>query len=77
MVGEKLASTVDEVAQLLGISRSSAYQAVHSGEIPSLRIGRRYLVPKQALDEMLRVTPIVSEPTESEGKPDGLTSGRR
>lgn len=77
MVNEKLAFTVDEVAQLLGISRSSAYQAVHSGEIPSLRIGRRYLVPKQALDELLRATPTVSEPAESEGKSDGLTSARR
>ena len=65
MAGERLAYTVEEVAELLGIGRSSAYQAVHSGDIPSLRIGRRFLIPKQALDEMLRAVPIVSEPPES------------
>ena len=37
--------TVDEVASRLEISRSSAYEAVRRGEIPSLRIGRRIVIP--------------------------------
>ncbi len=45
--------TVDAVAKFLHVSRASAYQAVHSGEIPSLRVGRRILVPTAALLALL------------------------
>ena len=45
--------TVDETARLLRISRVSAYQAVRRGEIPALRVGRRLLVPRVALEAML------------------------
>jgi len=38
--------TVDQVSEILGISRTSAYKAVHNGEIPSIRIGKRILIPK-------------------------------
>jgi len=44
---------VDEVAQLLGIGRTLAYQAVRRGEIPSIRIGNRYLVSKAALEAVI------------------------
>jgi len=37
--------TVERAAKRLGISRNSAYEAVRRGEIPSLRIGRRYVIP--------------------------------
>ena len=45
--------TVDEAAVELRISRSSAYDAVKTGEIPSIRIGRRILVPRAKLEQML------------------------
>jgi excisionase family DNA binding protein len=45
--------TVREVADLLGIARNSAYAAVQRGEIPSIRIGDRVLVPRRRLLEML------------------------
>ena len=45
--------TVDETAIELGISRNAAYEAVKRGEIPSIRIGRRLLIPKAAFDRML------------------------
>lgn len=44
---------VEEVARLLGISRSSGYQAVKNGDLPSIRIGRRVVVPTAKLHEML------------------------
>ena len=44
--------TVTETAQILGISRSTAYEAVRSGEIPSLTFGRRIVVPISALEEL-------------------------
>ena len=45
--------TVDEAASIMKISRASAYEAVRSGEIPSIRIGRRIVVPTAALRRML------------------------
>jgi excisionase family DNA binding protein len=52
-VESRLVFTVEEAAQLLGISRSFAYEAVERGDIPSMRIGRRILVPKAALQRFL------------------------
>lgn len=50
---ERLTYTVEEVAHLLGISRTTAYQSVRSGEIPSCRFGRRLVVPVRAVDDLL------------------------
>ena len=55
-VEDRLVFTVEEAAQLLGISRSFAYEAVQRGEIPSMRIGRRILVPKAALQRFLETS---------------------
>ncbi len=46
--------TVEEVARRLGIGRDLAYRAVRAGDIPSIRIGRRILVPKAELERLLR-----------------------
>lgn len=50
---EKLTLTVEEAAETLGISRNSAYTLAKSGELPTIRLGRRLLVPKRALDQLL------------------------
>ena len=44
---------VQEAAKILGIGRNAAYEAARRGEIPTIRIGGRILVPKAALDNML------------------------
>jgi excisionase family DNA binding protein len=49
----RLTWTVTEAAQLLGISRASAYEAAHRGELPVRVIGRRMLVPRVALLRLL------------------------
>ena len=46
--------TVDEAARKLGIGRNQAYAGVKSGEIPSIKIGGRILVPKARLKRMLQ-----------------------
>jgi excisionase family DNA binding protein len=51
---ERLTIDVDEYAVAAGISRLSVYQGVHRGEIPSVRIGRRILIPKTALERFVR-----------------------
>ena len=50
---DRLTMTILEAARRLGIGRNSAYEAAHSGEIPTIRIGRRLVVPKAALERML------------------------
>ena len=45
--------TVSEAALELGISRNGAYEAAKRGEIPTVKIGRRVLVPREAIDRML------------------------
>ena len=37
--------TVEETATVFGISRSTAYEAARAGEIRTIRVGRRLLVP--------------------------------
>ena len=51
--------TVPHAGKLLGISRNSAYEAAARGEIPTIRIGRRILVPTARLLDLLR-TPAAS-----------------
>jgi excisionase family DNA binding protein len=52
--------TVEQVAKLLRIGRNVAYEAVGSGQLPALRIGRRWVVPTVPLLQLLGVT-VVSE----------------
>ncbi len=53
MKRERQTYQVAEVAKLLGIGRNLAYELVRSGKIPSLRLGRRIVVPKGAFDRLL------------------------
>jgi excisionase family DNA binding protein len=46
--------TVEEAATVLRISRTLAFAAVRDGELPSVRIGRRVLVPRARLEAFLR-----------------------
>lgn len=50
---EKRLLRVTEVAQLLGISRSYAYEMVQRRQLPALRLGRAIRVPLGALERWL------------------------
>ena len=50
---DRLVLTVTEAAQLLKIGRSCAYEAVRNGQLPVIRMGRRILVPRAALERLL------------------------
>ena len=45
--------TVEDAGKLLSLSRGSAYEAARRGEIPTIRIGRRLLVPRSRLMRMI------------------------
>lgn len=48
--GEKpLLCTVDQAAELLGIGRTKTYRLIAAGDIRTVRIGRRRLVPRSEL----------------------------
>jgi excisionase family DNA binding protein len=51
--------TVDETARILGIGRSAAYEGIRRRDIPSIRVGKRLLVPRAALEHLL------SDPTKA------------
>lgn len=55
----ELVLSVPETARRLGVGRNTLYDAIQRGEIPTLRIGRRILVPTAALDRLLMGTPEV------------------
>jgi excisionase family DNA binding protein len=50
---ERLTLTIPEAAKVLGISRGTAYALINQGVIPALRLGRRLIVPRDALLRML------------------------
>ena len=49
----RITLSIEEVASLLGLGRTAAYEAARRGQIPSRRLGRRVVVPVPALLEWL------------------------
>ncbi len=47
---EKITYSVKEVAELLGISQSYAYELVKEKKLPVLELGRRKVIPKIVFD---------------------------
>lgn len=47
--------SVKEAATVLGMTADAVYNAVHRGDVPSFRVGRKILIPKARLDEMLGI----------------------
>lgn len=45
--------TVEEARKRLSISRNAIYGAIQRGEVPSIRLGRRILVPRVAFDRLI------------------------
>lgn len=43
--------SVIQVAEVLGISKTSAYELVHSDDFPSITIGKRLIIPKDKFIE--------------------------
>ena len=53
--GPPLGLTIKETAAALQLGLGTAYEMVRQGRIPSVRLGRRIVVPRAALEAMLRV----------------------
>jgi excisionase family DNA binding protein len=59
----RLTVTVEEAATMLGISRTAAYGCVTRGEITTVRLGRRLVVPLGPLMMMLGEPPSPAGPS--------------
>ncbi len=56
MPKERLTLSVTEAAEALGIGRATAYECVKTGELPSIKIGGRILIPTKLLRDLLNNT---------------------
>ena len=54
MTTHRLAIDVVEAGKMLGLGRSAAYAAAARGQIPTLKFGRKLVVPLVQLEAMLR-----------------------
>ncbi len=62
---ELLVYSVPEAGRLLSLSRATSYMLAKQGIIPTIRLGRRLVVPKIAIERML---------AEAGSKPEGRQS---
>ena len=65
---DRLAYSVDEVAQLTGLSRDLLYDEMRRGNLAYLKVGRRRLITRQHLDQFL------NSPPESSARAPGARS---
>lgn len=50
---EKLVYNIGELAEVLGVGLPAARNMIHVQGFPALKVGGRYLIPKQALQRWL------------------------
>ncbi len=62
---QRLGMSVEEAGKALGLGRNSAYDAAQRGDIPTIKFGRRLIVPIAAFHEMLRSGVRKSPPTDA------------
>ena len=41
--------TVDQLMEILHIGKNAAYRLLQNGDIKTIRIGRRYIIPKKSI----------------------------
>lgn len=79
--GAALVVTVEEAGRLLGISRGLAYGLVAHHELPHVRLGRRIVIPRTALEALLNPSDSTtggrSTNSSSRISPTAVTRSRR
>jgi excisionase family DNA binding protein len=50
---ERLVLTIGEAAKILGLSRPTAYKLAKSGELPTVKLGRKIFISKFQLNRLL------------------------
>ena len=65
--GMRLAISVAECGEALGLGRTKIYELINSGELESLRVGRRRLIKLASVNALLSPDPSA--------QPDGQCNG--
>jgi excisionase family DNA binding protein len=82
---EDLVLSIRDVAKMFGVSDDLVYELVARDEIPCLRLGRRRLIPRRAVELMIERSleafdfagPTGALPVSAPGGTPTRTSGRR
>lgn len=53
---EKLVYSIQEAAELLGISRSYAYELARNGTFPVIQLGSKRVIPKEKFKQWINGT---------------------
>ena len=60
--------TVNEVAEMMRVSRMTVYRMIHAGDLPAVRFGRSYRVPEAAVEQVLQAGTTDIRATGTEGR---------
>lgn len=61
LLAARLALSLSEVAAALGVGRTMVYRLTSSGQLPSIQIGKRRLIPVHVLNEWIRALPTTAD----------------
>jgi excisionase family DNA binding protein len=50
----KLAYSIDEAIEAIGLGRTTVFELMASGELESVKVGRRRLIPSEALKDYVQ-----------------------
>jgi len=56
--------TVDEVAIIFRVPSDTVRRLIRRGDLPAIRLGRRYRVPKSVIDDYFNLPPATLSPEE-------------
>jgi len=66
---ERACYTIQEIMELLGIGKSGVYKMLQSGKIPSLKAGKKFVIPRSALHRALEAvgqTTVANSPPQND-----------
>jgi len=64
----KIAFSVKEIAECVGVSERTIWKLIKSGELPSFRVGARVLISKVALDQFIAQRTQTTQPLQQQGE---------
>ncbi|MEO7443050.1 MAG: excisionase family DNA-binding protein [Acidimicrobiales bacterium] len=72
---DRLTLSVAEAAEALGVSDDLVYELTERGELPCLRVGRRKLIPRRAVEMLVELAIVDFVPNAKTLPPDGVRPG--
>lgn len=57
---DKLVYSTKEVSELLCIGMNKVYDLIHENKIPYVKVGKKFIIPKKALETWLNSSSILA-----------------